>query len=282
MLRSTCFMLCRRIHAPKTATLWCILPIFFPAYWDFNIIHNFHKAHIYIQDTYSYICDHNKILTNFNDHLLISWPALSTSCHYSFPLIQASIWQRKLELFKLGIFSKTSTVNVAIITRVVWRVVWRKWRYQHPSHKNNVVFSFFCLIFSNECQLTDQCLIISTSQIEYIIILTNYCNLCNRRTWESEETSQKHMFSKKLPCIRQNSSKNLKQWCLLFFTIKYDSMYSKRSAKFIDLNASTELVELCPSNNDNKLTVSVCFFLLQCKNSHLLGITGPQLGPYKE
>ena len=88
--------------------------------------------------------------TNFNDHLLIPWPALSTPCHYSLPLIQASIWQRKPKLFKMGIISKTSSVNVAIITRVVWR----KWRSQYPSRKIYIVFSFFCFIFSNECQLT--------------------------------------------------------------------------------------------------------------------------------
>ena len=46
------------VKAPKTATLWCILPIF-PAYWDFNIIHNFHKAHIYIRVTPLHFCDPN-------------------------------------------------------------------------------------------------------------------------------------------------------------------------------------------------------------------------------
>ena len=91
--------------------------------------------------------------TNFNDNLLIPWPALSTHCHNSLPLKQASIWQRKPELFKMGIFSKISTVNVAIINRVVWR----KWRSQHPSRKNKIVFSFFCHIFRNESQLPDQC-----------------------------------------------------------------------------------------------------------------------------
>ena len=48
--------------------------------------------------------------------------------------------------FKMGIFSKTSIVNVAIITRVVWQ----KWRSQCPSCKINIVFSFFCFIFRDE------------------------------------------------------------------------------------------------------------------------------------
>ena len=65
-------------------------------------------------------------------------------------------------------------------------------------------------------------------------ISTNYCNLC-----DCHFSSQKHMYF--IKCMRQNSFENLIQCCQLFLTIKSDSMYSKKSAQFVDLNASTEL-----------------------------------------
>ena len=49
------------------------------------------------------------------------------------------------------------------------------------------------------------------------------------------------MFFIKVTMHQTKSSKNLIQWYLHFLTIKYDSMYSKKSAQFVDLNASTEL-----------------------------------------
>ena len=53
-------------------------------------------------------------------------------------------------------------------------------------------------------------------------------------------------------------------------------MHSKKSAQFIDLNASTELAgELCRSNNRNKLTLSVCFSSTNANIHVLLGSIGP-------
>ena len=76
----------------------------------------------------------------------------------------------------MGIFSKTSTVNVVIITRGSLTAV----TISTSESLKNVVFSFFCFIFSYKCQITDQCLINKASQIENINIFTNYCNLCDR------------------------------------------------------------------------------------------------------
>ena len=83
-------------------------------------------------------------------------------------------------------------------------------------------------------------------------------------------------FSYKLPCIRRNSSKNLIRWCLLFLTIKYDSMYSKKSAQFIDLNASTELAGVVFVKQSQQIDFVCLFFSSPNAKTHiLLCILGP-------
>ena len=83
-------------------------------------------------------------------------------------------------------------------------------------------------------------------------------------------------FSQKLPCISRNSSKNRVQWCLLFLTIKYDSMYSKKSAQFIDLNASTKLAGVVSVKQSQQIYfVCLSFSSPNAKTHVLLGIIGP-------
>ena len=79
-----------------------------------------------------------------------------------------------------------------------------------------------------------------------------------------------------MPCIRRNSSENLVQWCLFFLTIKYDSMYSKKSAQFIDLNASTELAGDVSVKQTQQIDLICLFFSSpNAKTRILLGIVGP-------
>ena len=78
-----------------------------------------------------------------------------------------------------------------------------------------------------------------------------------------------------MPCIRQKSFKNVVQWCLLFLTIKYDSMYSKKSARFIDLNSSTELSGVVSVKQMQQIDL-VCFFSSpNAETQVFLGIIGP-------
>ena len=83
-------------------------------------------------------------------------------------------------------------------------------------------------------------------------------------------------FSYKLSCIRQNSSKIHIQLCLLFLTIKYDSMYNKKSAQFIDLNASTKLVGVVSVKQLQQIDFVCLFFSSPITKYHiLLCILGP-------
>ena len=63
-------------------------------------------------------------------------------------------------------------------------------------------------------------------------------------------------------------------------TNKYDSKYSKKSAQFIDLNASTELAGVVSVKQLQQIDF-VCLFF-SSPNAILLCILGPYLVPYKE
>ena len=77
-------------------------------------------------------------------------------------------------------------------------------------------------------------------------------------------------FSYKLPCIRRNSFKILIQLCLLFLTIKYDSIYNKKSAQFIDLNASTKLAGVVSVKQLQQIDFVCLFFSSPNAKSHIL------------
>ena len=90
------------------------------------------------------------------------------------------------------------------------------------------------------------------------------------------DDTKAYAFHKSYHALDKIALKFLFMWCLLFLTIKYESMYNKKSAQFIDLNASTKLAGVVSVKQSQQIDFVCLFFSSPNAKSHiLLFILGP-------